>query len=270
MAVNHYENFPVASLLLPSRFRHPVALIYRFAREADDFADEGDLPDDIRLQQLDGFRRELHRIDAGAPPGIPWFSALARIVGERRLPVDAFRDLLSAFSQDVTKKRYADYGEVLDYCQRSANPVGRLLLILYGNATAQNLAYSDAICSSLQLINFLQDIAIDYRKGRIYLPQDEMARFEVSERQIAAGDVGGNWRSFIAFQIARARELLYAGAPLGRILTGRVGLEMRMIIAGGDRILTKITRVGGDVFRRRPVLRWFDWPLLLARSLQKP
>jgi len=270
MTVNHYENFPVASLLLPSRFRHPVALIYRFAREADDFADEGDLPDDMRLQQLDGFRRELHRIEAGAPPGIPWFSALARIVGERRLPVDAFRDLLSAFSQDVTKKRYADYGEVLDYCQRSANPVGRLLLILYGNATAQNLAYSDAICSSLQLINFLQDIAIDYRKGRIYLPQDEMARFEVSERQIAAGDVGGNWRSFIAFQIARARELLYAGAPLGRILTGRVGLEMRMIIAGGDRILTKITRVGGDVFRRRPVLRWFDWPLLLARSLQKP
>ena len=181
--------------------------------------------------------------------------------------MDAFRDLLSAFSQDVTKKRYADYGEVLDYCRRSANPVGRLLLILYGNATAQNLAYSDAVCSSLQLINFLQDIAIDYRKGRIYLPQDEMARFEVSERQIAAGDVGGNWPAFIAFQIGRARELLYAGAPLGRILKGRIGLEMRMIIAGGDRILTKIARVGGDVFRQRPVLRWFDWPLLLARSL---
>jgi squalene synthase HpnC len=267
MAINHYENFPVASLLLPSRFRHPVALIYRFAREADDFADEGDLPDQVRLRQLDGFRHELHRIEAGAPPGIPWFSALAQIVGERRLPVDAFRDLLSAFSQDVAKKRYADYGEVLDYCRRSANPVGRLLLILYGNATTQNLAYSDAICSSLQLINFLQDIAIDYRKGRIYLPQDEMARFEVSEQQIAAGDVSGNWRAFIAFQIARARQMLYAGAPLGRILTGRIGLEMRMIITGGDRILTKIARVGGDVFRQRPVLRWFDWPLLLARSL---
>jgi len=267
MAVNHYENFPVASLLLPSQFRHPVALIYRFAREADDFADEGDLPDHVRLQQLDGFRHELHRIEAGAPPDIPWFSELAQIVGERRLPVDAFRDLLSAFSQDVTKKRYADYGEVLDYCRRSANPVGHLLLILYGNATAQNLAYSDAVCSSLQLINFLQDIAIDYRKGRIYLPQDEMARFEVSERQIAAGDVGGNWPAFIAFQIGRARELLYAGAPLGRILKGRIGLEMRMIIAGGDRILTKIARVGGDVFRQRPVLRWFDWPLMLLRAL---
>ena len=269
MAVNHYENFPVASLLLPSQFRHPVALIYRFAREADDFADEGDFPDRVRLQQLDGFRQELRKIEAGSPPGIPWFATLAEIIGEHRLPVEAFRDLLSAFSQDVTKKRYANYGELLDYCRRSANPVGRLLLVLYGNASAQNLAYSDAICSSLQLINFLQDIDIDYGKGRIYLPQDEMARFEVSERQIAAGDIGGSWRAFIAFQLARTRELLYAGAPLGRILKGRIGLEMRMIIAGGDRILTKIARVGGDVFRQRPVLRWFDWPLLLARSLRK-
>lgn len=267
MTVNHYENFPVASLLLPPQFRRPVAQIYRFAREADDFADEGDVPDRVRLQQLDGFRQELRKIEAGSPVSIPWFAALAEMIGERGLPVDAFRDLLSAFSQDVTKKRYANYGELLDYCRRSANPVGRLLLVLYGKASAQNLAYSDAICSSLQLINFLQDIAVDYRKGRVYLPQDEMARFEVSERQIAAGDIGGNWRAFMAFQIARARQMLYAGAPLGRILKGRIGLEMRMIVAGGDRILTKIARVGGDVFRQRPVLRWFDWPLLLARSL---
>ena len=267
MTVNHYENFPVASLLLPSRFRHPVALIYRFAREADDFADEGDVPDGMRLQQLDRFRQELHKIEAGLPPGIPWFAALAEIIHDRQLPVDTFRDLLAAFTQDVKKKRYADYGELLDYCRRSANPIGRLLLVLYGRATTQNLAYSDAICSSLQLINFLQDIAIDYRKGRIYLAHDEMARFDVTERQIAAGDTGGNWRRFMGFQIARARDLLYSGAPLGRILEGRIGLEMRMIIAGGDRILTKIARVGGDVFRQRPVLRWFDWPLLLARAL---
>ena len=267
MAVNHYENFPVASLLLPFQFRRPVALIYRFAREADDFADEGEFADDVRLQRLDGFRRELQKIETGSPPGIPWFSALAQIIGKYRLPVEALRDLLSAFSQDVTKKRYASYGELLDYCRRSANPIGRLLLVLYGKATAQNLAYSNAICSSLQLINFLQDIAIDYRNGRIYLPQDEMARFQVSEQQIAAGDAGGNWQAFIAFQIERARGLLYSGAPLGRVLKGRIGLEMRMIIAGGDRILAKIASAGGDVFRQRPVLRWFDWPLLLARSL---
>lgn len=268
MAVDHYENFPVASLLLPARFRHTVALIYRFAREADDIADEGDVPDHVRLQQLDRFRQELAKVEAGEPPGIPWFASLAEVIRRYGLPIEAFRDLLSAFSQDVTKKRYADYAEVLDYCRRSANPVGRLLLVLYGRATPRNLTYSDAVCSSLQLINFLQDIAVDFRKGRVYLPQDELARFQVSEQQIGTGDAGGNWNAFIAFQVARTRELLYSGRPLGRILTGRVGLEMRMIVAGGDRVLTKIARVGGDVFRMRPVLRWLDWPFILARSVR--
>lgn len=267
MTARHYENFPVASLLLPSEFRHPVALIYRFAREADDFADEGDAPDDVRLAQIEAFRQELLKIETGAPPAIPWFETLGELIRKHRLPVDALRDLLSAFSQDVTKKRYADYGEVLDYSRRSANPVGRLLLTLYGAATPQNLVYSDAICTSLQLINFLQDVAIDFQKQRIYLPQDEMLRFGISEQQIAAGDSGGNWPFFMKFLVERTRALLLSGAPLGRILRGRLGLEMRMIIQGGDRILAKIAAVEGDVFRRRPVLRKLDWPLMLLRSL---
>ncbi len=267
MTVNHYENFPVASLLLPSELRRPVALIYRFAREADDFADEGDAPDAQRLSQLDAFQAELHRIESGSPPGIAWFAALGEVIRTHRLPIPLFSDLLSAFSQDVTKKRYADFSEVLDYCRRSANPVGRLLLVLYGAATDRNNAYSDAVCSSLQLINFLQDVAIDYRKGRIYLPQDELARFGITENQIAAGDTGGRWREFMAFQIARARNLLYTGLPLGRVLRGRIGLEMRMIIAGGDRILTRIALAHGDVYRRRPVLRRRDWLLMTARAL---
>ncbi len=267
MTARHYENFPVASLLLPQEFRHPVALIYRFAREADDFADEGDAPDEVRLAQLDAFRQELRKIEAGTSPSIPWFETLGEIIRKHQLPISAFRDLLSAFSQDVTKKRYVDYGEVLDYCRRSANPVGRILLQLYGAATPQNLARSDAICSSLQLINFLQDVAIDQQKERIYLPQDDMARFGISEQQIAAHDTGGNWSPFMAFQVERTRALLQSGAPLGRVLKGRLGLEMRMIIQGGARILAKIAAVDGDVYHRRPVLRWFDWPLMLARSL---
>lgn len=267
MTVDHYENFPVASLLLPAEFRHPVALIYRFAREADDFADEGHLPDETRLRQLEGFRQELARISAGTAPGIPWFAELAGVIHKYRLPLDAFHDLLSAFSQDVVKRRYADYGELLDYCRRSANPVGRLLLVLYGSATSRNLAHSDAICSSLQLINFLQDVAVDYRKGRIYLPQDELARFGVGERQLAEGDTGGAWESMMAFQVERTRGLLHSGAPLGRILAGRIGLETRMIIAGGGRILDKIARVRGDVFRHRPILRAHDWPIMLLRAL---
>lgn len=267
MAVEHYENFPVASLLLPHPFRRPVALIYRFAREADDFADEGDAPDHLRLARLDHFNRELDNIAAGRTPGIAWFAELAAIIHEHHLPLDAFRDLLSAFSQDVTKKRYADYSEVLDYCNRSANPVGRLLLALYGAATPQNHAYSDAICSSLQLINFWQDVAVDYRMGRIYLPQDEMARYGVTEQHIANATVDSRWQSLMMFQITRTRGLLHTGIPLGRVLEGRIGLEMRMIIAGGDSILSKLAAASGDVFRRRPVLRWFDWPLMMLKSL---
>jgi len=267
MAVGHYENFPVASLVLPRKFRSPVSLIYRFAREADDFADEGEAPPGLRLERLESFRRELGKIERGAAPGIPWFAELREAIQTHRLPLQPFYDLLSAFAQDVTTKRYPDHDAVLDYCRRSANPVGRLLLALYGAATPQNFVYSDAICSGLQLVNFLQDIAIDYRIGRIYIPQCDLARFGVSEEQIASGHTGGNWRALMAFELARARELLHSGARLGRLLTGRIGLELRMIVAGGDRILTKIASVEGDVFHSRPVLRGFDWPLIFTRAL---
>jgi squalene synthase HpnC len=266
MAVDHYENFPVASVLLPPHLRAPVALIYRFAREADDFADEGDAEPSVRLQQLDYFRRQLMRLERGLAPEIPWFYELGETIKRHGLPTEPFHDLLSAFSQDVVQARYASYEEVLDYCRRSANPVGRLLLVLYGSAERVHLGWSDAICSSLQLINFLQDVAIDYRKDRIYLPQDEMARFGVREEDIARGETGGRWKAFMAFQVERARELLEAGAPLGRALKGRIGLELRMIIAGGARILEKIEDVRGDVFNSRPILRPLDWPLMLWRS----
>lgn len=269
MAVKHYENFPVASLLLPRHFRHPVAQIYRFAREADDFADEGDAPDDARIRQLESFRAGLEQIERGLTPEIPWFAALAGVIRDYHLPLDAFRDLLSAFTQDVTQKRYANFDEVLDYCRRSANPVGRLLLELYGAATPRNIADSDAICSSLQLINFLQDIAIDFAKGRIYMPQDELARFQISEAQIASRDAGGNWPAFMAYQTDRAHALLERGASLGRRLEGRIGLELCMIVQGGNRILEKLAHVHGDIFRQRPVLKWFDWPLLFARALSR-
>jgi squalene synthase HpnC len=268
MAVDHYENFPVASVLLPSRLRRPVALIYRFAREADDFADEGDALPEERLRRLDAFRSDLLRLERGAAPEIAWFSELGVLIRDRGLPFQLFHDLLSAFSQDVIKTRYGSHDEVLDYCKRSANPVGRLLLVLYGADGRVHGDWSDAICSSLQLINFLQDVEVDYRKGRVYLPHDEMARFGIAEEQIARGDTGGRWREFMAFQVDRARALLNEGAPLARALKGRIGLELRMIVAGGTRILEKIDRVGGDVFNHRPVLRPLDWPLMLARAVR--
>jgi squalene synthase HpnC len=248
--VAHYENFPVASLLLPARLRVPVEVIYRFARSADDIADEGDDAPAARLAKLEAHRGEIERI-----------------VREQGLPRAPFADLLDAFSQDVVKTRYADYAELLDYCRRSANPVGRLLLHLFKRTSETDQRQSDAICSALQLINFWQDVANDYARGRIYLPQDEMKEHGVTEEHIATGRCDDAWRSLLAFQVSRARALMLSGAPLGRSLPGRLGLEIRATVQGGLRILEKIERAGYDVFRRRPVLKWPDWPLLLARAL---
>jgi len=267
MSVGHYENFPVASLLLPRQLRRPIEIIYRFARSADDIADEGTQPDDVRLARLSVYRAELDRIARGETPEAGLFRDVARIVRERALPLGLFGDLISAFAQDVTKKRYANFGELTDYCRRSANPVGRLLLHLFKRTSERDLAGSDAVCTALQLINFWQDVEIDFANGRVYLPQDEMARHGVSERHIAEQRCDAAWRALLAFQVERARTMILSGQPLARSLPGRIGLEIRATIQGGLRILEKIERARYDVLRRRPVLRAFDWPLLLARAV---
>lgn len=270
MPVDHYENFPVASWLLPRRLRRPVEAIYRFARTADDIADEGEATPAERLSRLAAYAVELDRIEHGKMPADPVFGPLAVAIRSHAIPLAPFRDLLSAFAQDVEKKRYADFGELMDYCRRSANPVGRLMLHLYGDADPRHLAYSDAICSSLQLINFLQDIAIDYRKDRIYLPQDELRAFRITEAQIAAGDTRGLWTMMMHKQIERSRRLLQAGAPLGRKLRGRIGLELRLTLLGGESILRKLHADPAGVFGRRPTLTRKDWIVMLGRALIKP
>lgn len=266
MSVDHYENFPVASILMPRRLRKPVAAIYHFARAADDIADEGELSNEERLKQLDNFRDELNHIANGETPLLPLFQHLAGEVAVHALPLQPMHDLLDAFSQDVVKKRYANFDELLDYCRRSANPVGNLLLHLYEEATPVNIGYSDAICSALQLINFWQDVAKDWRIARVYLPQDDLARFGVSEYQIAEGRCDDNWRALMKFEVDRARALMLSGKPLGSILSGRIGLEMRMIIQGGLRILDKLEAADYDMFNKRPVLKPFDWVIMLAKS----
>jgi phytoene synthase len=272
MPVAHYENFPVASLLLPARLREPVEAIYAFARGADDVADEGDAPAVVRLARLNDYRLALNAIERGEPvrdAGLaPLFERLARAVRRHHLPVQLLRDLLDAFSQDVGKTRYANFEELRDYCRRSADPVGRLMLHLYGAASAGNLADADRICTSLQLINFWQDVALDWAKGRIYLPQDDMARFGVGEADIAAQTCDERWRALLAFEVQRARTMMVAGAPLARRLPGRIGWELRLVVQGGLRILERIEAAGYDVFRHRPVLVRSDWPRLIWRALR--
>ncbi len=267
MPVDHYENFPVASWLLPKRLRRPVEAIYQFARSADDIADEGDASSHERLAQLTAYHAKLDRIEQGDTPTDSIFGPLAAAIRAHDIPLAPFRDLLSAFAQDVEKTRYAHFGEVMDYCRRSANPVGRLMLHLYGDHDPRHLAYSDAICSSLQLINFLQDIAIDYQKDRIYLPLDELAAHHVSEVQIAQEDTRGLWHTMMHKQIERTRKILQAGAPLGRQLKGRIGLELRVTILGGETILRKLHADPGCVFSNRPVLTKKDWITMLGRGL---
>ena len=277
-AASHYENFPVASIFLPKQLRDPIALIYSFARQADDFADEGDLSQDQRLTLLNNFRDELDLLQAYIKPKTDFFAVLAQMIKLRKLPLTPFYDLLDAFSQDVTKTRYVNYHEVLDYCRRSANPIGRLLLHLYHANTPKNIELSDNICTALQIINFLQDIAIDFKKNedkqRIYLCQDELAKFGITERQIQAyvnaqQAIDSRWQQFMQFNLQRVNTLLRTGKPLGRILNGRIGFEMRMIIAGGERIIAKINKVNGDIFNFRPELNHGDWVLIFLKALFK-
>ncbi|MCC7216780.1 MAG: squalene synthase HpnC [Burkholderiales bacterium] len=267
MSVGHYENFPVASRLVPARLRGAVVALYRFARAADDLADEGDAPPEARLAALAAYDRALAEIAAGGTPPDPPFPALAAAVRAHGLPLSPLHDLVAAFRQDVTVVRYATYADLVDYCRRSANPVGRLLLALYRAETPANGNASDAICTGLQLTNFWQDVASDWERGRVYLPQEDLARFGVAEESIRARRADGRWRALMAFETARARALLQSGRPLARALPFRLGLELSAVIEGGLRILARIDAVGGDVFARRPVLTARDWCAVAYHAL---
>lgn len=268
-AKSHYENFPVASFLLPAKLRAPISLIYQFARQADDLADEGVETPETRIANLNLFREELELIQAYIKPDSLFFQVLGEMIREENLPITPFFDLLEAFSQDVVKTRYENQAEVLSYCERSANPVGRLLLHLYGAASEQNLRSSDAICTALQLINFWQDVGIDMDKGRVYLPVEEMKQFNVSEAMLYAKVATPQFKALLAFKVNEAEAMMRSGASLGNRLPGRLGLEMRAIIAGGITILKKIREVDYDVFRHRPVLTKADWAILLSKAFLK-
>jgi squalene synthase HpnC len=275
-ATDHYENFPVASLLLPRALRAPVAAIYRFARAADDIADEGTATPAERLERLQAFESALQAIATGRPVAdalVPVFQPLREAHLRIELPLSPCHALLSAFMQDVRQSRYETYADLLDYCRRSANPVGHLMLHLFAADTPANRTLSDALCTALQLTNHWQDIAIDASKGdhgRIYLPQDELRLWGYSEDDIRSGACvhrhPQRWAEFMAFQTTRVRALFDQGRALPGIVgcqSWRLGQELRLTLAGGQRILQKIDSVQGNVYQYRPRLNGFDWVRLL-------
>jgi hydroxysqualene synthase len=276
-ASSHYENFPVASLLLPRRMRPHVAAVYAFARAADDFADEGNRSPVERLALLDGWLRRLRHAavssDPGpaAAPGEPAnapaiFMAVGASMREHDLPPSLFEDLVSAFRQDVTTTRYASWAELFDYCRRSANPVGRLVLRIAGYRDTLDTA-SDAVCTALQLTNFWQDLKIDAERGRIYLPAEERAAHGAREEDLHDVRITPEWRHALAAATERTRALFKAGRPVCDGVSGRLKYELRATWLGGNRILDKLERSGFDPLHARPRLGgadipWFAWRLV--------
>ncbi len=275
--ITHYENFPVASLLCPPALRPPIAAIYAFARTADDLADEGDATPVERLADLAAYRAELQAIATRQAPSPRWaavFAPLAIMLERHRLPVALLDDLLSAFMQDVQKTAqatgYADRAELRDYCRRSANPVGRLLLHLYGVTSAQALEESDAICTALQLINFWQDLSVDLPRGRFYLTAADCAAHGVTQADLLALRGTAQTQQLIMANAQWARAEMLRGAPLVHRLPGRMGWELRLVVQGGLRILDKVDALQGGSLHTRPRIRAWDGPLMLARAVFNP
>ncbi|MBE9526008.1 MAG: squalene synthase HpnC [Proteobacteria bacterium] len=270
IAQSHYENFPVASRFLNKNLRYPISVVYAFARSADDFADEGDLNTIERYELLDDYMHELETIEENSlsnHSSNPIFIALADVIEQFQIPIKLFKDLISAFKSDVHTTRYQNFDQVMAYCQKSANPVGRILLYLNNSASEENLNYSDAICSSLQLINFYQDIAQDMDENdRLYLSLDELQKFSITIEDIKNKTNNTQTQSLMNFQIKRAQQLILSGKPLCHNLSGRFALEIRLIYTAGNIILKKLSLNTNNIYLR-PRLNKIDKIKILWHGL---
>ncbi len=263
---DHYENFPVASFLIPKELRKDVTIIYWFARTADDYADEGSFTQEQRLEKLNNFEARLTSLLSGNITN-EFELALYETIQKKNLSSEHFYNLLKAFKQDVIKKRYCNFAELEEYCTYSANPVGRLILELFNIRDSQAFDYSDNICTALQLTNFYQDVKTDYEKGRIYFPADEMENFGVEENIFQVGENSLNFKRLVEYNIDRTKTLFNRGKNLLRFLNGRLKIEIKWTILGGEAIIKKVEKIDYDVIRRRPKLTKKDFLLLFIRSI---
>jgi squalene synthase HpnC len=266
LARSHHENFPVASLFIPRSLREHVAAIYAFARIADDFADEESLRPEQRLQKLDEWEEKLDACYAGRADH-PVFVALRETVAHYQIPQALLADLLKAFRMDVTITRHATFADLRYYCRHSANPVGRLVLHLFGAASVKAGEYSDKICTALQLANFWQDLSLDWQKGRLYIPLEDLDRFGYSEEDLARKHLNDRFRALMHHQVDRTREMFGEGVPLIALVPRELKTELRLTWLGGQRILQKIEEAGYDVLTRRPTISAADKIQLVATAL---
>lgn len=266
IAAEHYENFPVASRFIPPHQRKHVAAIYSFARIADDFADEPGMTAAERLELLSQWEKQLLECVGGSAHD-PVFVALSATIGEFQIPVDLFQSLLQAFRSDVVQNRYGTFADVLTYCSHSANPIGRLVLLLFNERSESLFSFSDRICTALQLANFWQDISIDLEKDRVYIPMEDLQRFGYSEAKLFQRTCTPEFRQLLGFEIDRTEQLFREGEPLLRDVGKELSFELRLTWNGGMRILKKIRSQDYDVFRSRPTLSGFDKAALFLRSV---
>jgi len=263
---SHYENFPVVSFLIPKNLRKHVAIIYWFARTADDYADEGNFSKGERLEKLNNFEFRLKQLLNGKAES-DYEIALANTINEKNLTAENFYNLIKAFKQDVIKKKYENFDEVIDYCKHSANPVGRLILELFDIRSEEAFKHSDNICTALQLTNFLQDVSIDYKKGRIYLPQDEMEMLQITEKLFEQKENNHKLKQLVKHNVDRAQNLLDEGKKLFPLLSGRLKVEIKWTVAGGEEILNRIRKNDYNVLNNRPELSKTRMVSLLLKSL---
>lgn len=267
IARNHYENFPVASFLIPRTLRPHIAAVYAFARMADDFADEAEF-EGVRMEKLAEFEGELEKLPSGETTN-PVFIALRETILKFNLPIQLFKDLLTAFKTDVTVTRYRNFEDLLYYCRHSANPVGRIVLHIMGYPAPKFLEYSDQICTALQLANFWQDVSRDLKKGRVYLPAEDLEKFNYSYGELEHEKFNDNFKRLISFEVERTRDLFLKGKPLCAKVPGRFGWELRLTWLGGNAILDKIQAMGGNVLKTRPALKKRDFVSLFFKASKK-
>ena len=266
LSQRHYENFPVGSFLLPKELRKPIHLIYAFARVADDLADEGEVPIPTRLARLDDWENRLKATLAGEK-GEPFFTDLAEAVARFSIPPRLFYDLVTAFRMDARGPEFGTFEDVLFYCRHSANPIGRMLLQVFSSVTDENTSRSDAICSALQLANFWQDLSVDIKRNRFYIPSEELSRFRVTKKELLEGAGTENAASLLKFQIDRTRKMFLDGKPLVHSIDKRFRFELKLTYHGGMRILEKVESMGLGSLRTRPALTTYDWGKIFLRSL---